>query len=266
MKLISISSSKGGVGKTTIAANLAHMLSLRGFTVLAIDFDSQNSLRTHFGIPLSDTQGFVSKALRQSDWSPFIISVSNNLFVLPYGECDESTQRIFEQRLLNDNDFLHHGLQALHNTEGLILVADTASLSSPAFKALTQLADIQLIPLLSDTASMTQLPYLERTGFLEHPQSVKNFFILNQTNPRSDVCQDVETFAQNTLSKQLIGQIHRDESVLKAHSAQQSISEFNRLSAAAADIAIISDKVIELLGLEIGTGAIYHDLKESIHE
>ena len=40
---IAINNSKGGVGKTTISGNMAHLLSLCGYRVLLADFDSQGS-------------------------------------------------------------------------------------------------------------------------------------------------------------------------------------------------------------------------------
>ena len=39
--IISIVNNKGGVGKTTVAVNLAHALTRRGQRVLVIDMDSQ---------------------------------------------------------------------------------------------------------------------------------------------------------------------------------------------------------------------------------
>lgn len=55
-------SGKGGVGKTTFAANLARWLSLKGITVLAVDADPDASLGTVLGISddvLSDLKPIV---------------------------------------------------------------------------------------------------------------------------------------------------------------------------------------------------------------
>lgn len=44
MKIISIVNQKGGVGKTTLAFNLAHLLKDRGYRILAVDLDPQANL------------------------------------------------------------------------------------------------------------------------------------------------------------------------------------------------------------------------------
>jgi Flp pilus assembly CpaE family ATPase len=72
MPLICVCSPKGGVGKTTLTANLAYALARSGSKVLALDFDVQNALRLHFGVPLSDERGYVAKAAESSDWSQFV--------------------------------------------------------------------------------------------------------------------------------------------------------------------------------------------------
>jgi chromosome partitioning protein len=48
MEIISVINYKGGVGKTTITANLAAELAFRGQSVLAIDLDPQASLTFSF--------------------------------------------------------------------------------------------------------------------------------------------------------------------------------------------------------------------------
>ena len=46
---------KGGVGKTTVCALLAELLSLDGFDVLAIDADSDPNLASALGISLEES-------------------------------------------------------------------------------------------------------------------------------------------------------------------------------------------------------------------
>lgn len=107
MPLICVCSPKGGVGKTTLAANLAYSLARAGSKVLAIDFDVQNALRLHFGVPLSDERGYVAKALELHDWSQCVLSAGSNIFVLPYGDVSEAQHQAFDEHLATDAHFPH---------------------------------------------------------------------------------------------------------------------------------------------------------------
>lgn len=135
--------------------HLAYSLARTGSKVLALDFDVQNALRLHFGVPLNDERGYVAKALELHDWSQCVLSAGSNIFVLPYGEVSEAQRQAFDEQLTHNDHFLQRGLSALLNYPGLITIADMPHGPSPALKALTGLADLHLIPLLADTASMS---------------------------------------------------------------------------------------------------------------
>lgn len=232
MPLICVCSPKGGVGKTTLAANLAYSLARTGSKVLALDFDVQNALRLHFGVPLSDERGYVAKALELHDWSQCVLSAGSNIFVLPYGEVSEAQRQAFDEQLTHNDHFLQRGLSALLNYPGLITIADMPPGPSPALKALTGLADLHLIPLLADTASMSTLAHVEKQrltgGALNHKHG--HYFVINQSDSRRQVSRDVTSLMEEKLGERLLGVIHRDESVVEANASQKSILDFNASS------------------------------------
>lgn len=145
------------------------------------------------------------------------------------------------------------------NYPGLIIIADLPPGPSPALTALTPLADLHLVPLLADTASMSTLSHVEKQrltgGKLNH--KLGHFFVLNQSDNRRQVSRDVTALMEDKLGDRLLGIIHRDESVVEANASQKSILDFSSSSAAAFDIEIMAKKISALLGIKIGDGTVH---------
>ena len=258
MPLVCVCSPKGGVGKTTLAANLAWSLARSGSKVLAIDFDVQNALRLHFGVPLNDGRGFVARSEEQADWSQSILTTGGNIFVLPYGNVTEAQRERFEENLTKDPHFLKRGLDTLLNYPGLVMVADFPPGPGPALKAIRALADMHLVVMLADTASVSLLPHIEENRLIGQPLNNQHghYFVLNQCDNRRNINRDVTAFLQQRLGDTLLGQIHRDESVGEANASQQSVYDFSPASAAAFDIELITKRVASILDITVGNGEV----------
>lgn len=86
-RVISCVNQKGGVGKTTLCANLTGALAHLGYKVLVVDIDPQGHLSQHLGIRTIEGQRGVYDVL-QGDTSLLdaSIDVSENLRVVPPGE------------------------------------------------------------------------------------------------------------------------------------------------------------------------------------
>lgn len=263
MPLVCVCSPKGGVGKTTMAANLAYALARGGSRVLAIDFDVQNALRLHFGVPLSDGRGFVASSEKNADWSQSILSPGGNIFLLPYGDVTEEQQLKFENNLASDPYFLQRALNVVLNYPDLVIIADFPPGPSPALKAMSELADLHLVVMLADTASLSLLPQIENNRLTGKPLNNKNgyYFILNQSDGRRNISRDVTQFMQDRLQDKLIGVVPRDESVVEANASQRSIFDFNPASAAAFDIELISKRIVGLLNIKVGDGEVHAPLR-----
>lgn len=259
MPLICVCSPKGGVGKTTIAANLAWTLARAGNRVLALDFDVQNALRLHFGVPLTDGRGYAAQAAESADWSQFVLSAGSNLFVLPYGEVSEAQRWALDECLTRDEHFLTRGLSALLNYPGLIIVADFPAGPSPALKAVSRMADLHLVTLQADTASLSLLPYVENNRLIGEVlnQKAGQYVLINQSDTRRQLSRDVTMLIEERLGEKVLGVIHRDESVSEANASQQAILDFNPASAAAFDIELVARRIACILDINVGDGTVH---------
>lgn len=88
VKILAIVNQKGGVGKTTTAANLGASLSIRGKKVLLVDIDAQANLSAHFGFRADDGEDVPSMydVLRHgTSIQDVIIEVDQNLYLAPSG-------------------------------------------------------------------------------------------------------------------------------------------------------------------------------------
>lgn len=178
---------------------------------------------------------------------------------MPYGEASEEQSQLFTQALTHDRQLLTRGLNTLLNYPGLVIIADFPPGPSPVLKALSPLADLHLVVLQADTASISMLPYIENhrlTGDVLN-QKAGHYFILNQTDNRRQVSRDVASFVKQRLGDKLLGMVHRDESAVEANALQQSIFDFNPVSAAAFDIELIAKKLVGTLGIQVGDGTVH---------
>ncbi|QSH42031.1 AAA family ATPase [Lentisphaerota bacterium ZTH] len=168
MKIVAVYNIKGGVGKTTIAANLGYHAATRNFSTLLLDLDPQGSISYYFRVKPHkkfNSERFIKgtriqKFIRGSDY--------NNLDVLP----SDLTYRHLEILLAakkRSRRQLRRILMPVKNEYDLIILDCPPNITLVAeniFKA----ADLILIPVIPTTLSML--------GF----QSLKKFFEDNDLN------------------------------------------------------------------------------------
>lgn len=254
MNVISVVSSKGGVGKTTTAANLSVALHELGHPVLAIDLDPQNSLRFHFSFETGTGRGLVHSA--GAGLQDLIQSTPAGVALVPYGQFDEPQRLAFESLLMGNADWLARQLVELTLADDAVVVLDTPPGASVYMTQALTAATYALAVVLPDAGSYVTLPQLKglfeaycigRPGFHDFGM------VINQVDQSKKLNRDVMSMLRAALAERVIGRIHEDQSISEALAFGQTVLHYAPCSEGAADVRACAKWISERLAL---TGAL----------
>ena len=259
MPLLCIASPKGGVGRTTLAANIAHGLQREGHRVLALDLDAQNALRLHFGHPLHEEAGFLAELPRLPDWRSAACRTAGGALLLPHGGADAGTPLAIKRALDRTPDQLAEALRRMLADPGLVVVADTPAGASGALAVALPLADLVIAPLLADGGSVAILPEIESGRFLGRGTmggllTGRLRFVLNQVEQQARLSATVAGVLLRRLGPRLLGVMARDEAVAEALAHGAPLAEHAPRSRAAHDLAGIVATLGEALAPPLAAG------------
>jgi cellulose synthase operon protein YhjQ len=243
MALICFASPKGGVGKTTLAANVASGLSRAGWTVIALDLDPQNSLRLHFGIALGDRNGFTHQLLQQSDWRASLRPTASGVALLAYGPTDMPNAMALAASVTHSPALLQGPISDMLANPQVCMVVDTPPGPSALLAALLPMTDLLLTVLQVDATSLSLIPAIESgviygaAGASREPaRHTDQGFILNQFDPRTRLGSPIADAASRHLGTRLLGIVYRDEHVAEAVAAQKVLADYAPAAKATQDI------------------------------
>ncbi|MFC7735750.1 cellulose synthase operon protein YhjQ/BcsQ [Roseomonas sp. GCM10028921] len=251
MPLIGFSSPKGGVGKTTMAANIGALLAARGHDVLALDLDPQNALRLHLGLPLRDTDGFLAAIGAGTNWRQAVRETPYGVSLLPHGNMEPAQVLELSHLLAKRPELLADRVREMLADPARIVLLDSAPGPSAPFSALLPMLDLCVTVLLADAGSAPLVPQVAEgsvfgPGTLAARASERTLLVLNQVEIGSPLSEAVLGCAQAALGGRLIGIVARDAGVSEAMADRRLAVEIPGCRAAE-DLAIVAEALVTRL-------------------
>jgi cellulose synthase operon protein YhjQ len=245
MPVVCFASPKGGVGRTTLAATVGVALHRLGRRVLAIDLDRQNALRLNFELP-EELPGIGDEIDSGRDWNELTVATSTGISLIPFGAVSAAAAMQMQAHVAQNPGWLRQRLTPFVEQRGLVVVVDMPPGPSAFNLELDPLADLHVLVLLADAMSLAVLPKLQRGGYLlvEPAERAPQIgYVLNQVDPRRQLCRDVLALSRDVLGDSIYGMVHQDEAVAEAAACQMTVVDYAPDSVASSDIMALATRV-----------------------
>ncbi len=247
MRIIAVINQKGGVGKTTITANLGHALQIAGHRVMLIDMDPQAQLTTSLGIFRLPTKGIDTVLLDQMPLEAVEIHTRENIVLVPAGS------KLMEIEHLNDGGVdratLLDGALQQENPEQDFILLDCPPASGLLSANAIMAADEVLIPVSGDYLSLNGVAHLLTT--LKKFEALRSttlhrWVVMSRFHLRRRLSKEVKSKLINHFpNKVLMTEIKEAAALAECPAVGRTIFEFRRTSSSAQGFMQLAQDLIE---------------------
>lgn len=245
MQIITLISGKGGVGKTTLAANIAVGLAQRNQRVLVIDLDPQNAQRLHLGMDPDEIAGHIREGISPLSLfdSPFGVKF------IPFGRANERELEEFESELELNKNWVLDGINSLDASDFDFVVIDTPPGPTVFLHQAMMAAHKALVVVLADAASYATIPQI--ISIVEQYTIDRQDFsglslLINQMPAQSRLGHQVRSaLYANYASKLVPIAVQKDTNVAHALAFERPVLQYEPACKASLDILSVADWLMD---------------------
>jgi cellulose synthase operon protein YhjQ len=245
MQVIAFISGKGGVGKTTLAVNVAVALAQRKKRVVLIDLDPQNAQRLHLGMDPDEFSGLSREGISPESMfdSPFDVKF------IPFGRVSERELVGFESELKKHPHWVSDGVRSLRAEAFDFVIIDTPPGPSVYLRQVLLAAHRALVVVLADAASYASISKIESL-IEDHTRDRSDFIgsniLINQMPTQGKLAHQVRTAIYADYGDQVVPvAIHKDTRVSQALAFERPVLQYEPGCKASLDIQYVADWLID---------------------
>ncbi|MCB2306207.1 ParA family protein [Clostridium estertheticum] len=204
---------KGGVGKSTIAVNIAHGLAIKGKKVLLIDMDGQNDASLFLGFNQEDYKNTLYDIIVKHEdtcISDCIIKARDNLDLLPSRHIDQINEELYKEP--NIRSFFNDKFKDLEKLNYDYVIVDCGPQRCKINDAVLCFVDGIIVPVQVEAASVRAIGNIYEYLFdLNLDQSMISLVVPNMFDQRTSDGKENMEFMKGFFSDTdiLTAPIHR---------------------------------------------------------
>ncbi|MEK6481407.1 ParA family protein [Catalinimonas sp. 4WD22] len=244
MSVTSIVNHKGGVGKTTTTLNLGKALSLKGFSVLIVDFDPQANLSDSIGVV--DPKRTIKDTLLEEGSSLPIHKIADNFYLAPSELQLATAESKLKGQELAGYLALKEALDPVRKDYDYILIDCPPSLgvlTSNAFMASDEVMIVlssQFLPTRGLATTIDAIKYAKR---FNNNIQVSGILItqFEQTVIQKSIIEELKAKYGNLVYESMI---RKNVAVQEASAMRTDVFSYDSKSAAANDYGNLCEEII----------------------
>ncbi len=245
MRRIAVALSKGGVGKTTTAVNLAAGLLRRGRTVLLIDMDTQGQVAKMLGVQPS--AGMAEVINNESSMRETLVEARPQLWLLPGGRTLAGLKRVIDRKEFGGERTVSETLRVLDGCYDYAII-DTA----PGWDVLT----VNALFYAQEVVAPVALEVMALQGLMEFAHSLQaiqhyhnelqlRYILPTFLDRRVRKSDEILRQLQSHYGNQVCNPIRYNVRLSEAPGHGQTIFEYAGGSPGAADYEALTERILQ---------------------
>ena len=240
MNILSLRGIKGGVGTTTLVANLAAAMRRMGRTVIVVDLCNDNLLRLLFSMPFADTAGWAPRLLAGDCALEAGYRSETGIHLLPFGRIDRQGLDRLNAMINQDPHWLAAMLQPIDLPADSWLLLDCPVQNSALTQQAEALAD-QRLQVINAEPGCYALLAQQDVMITHNPAAAPNRLLINAFNPQRELDRNLHDLMRLENSDSLAPVvIHQDETLREAFACMQTATDLAPQCQAVQDLQILA--------------------------